>query len=129
MEEADSITRRRLDLWAQYHQWLVALESAGRVRRPIVPRECTHNAHMYYLLLPDLEGRTRFISRLKERGIQAVFHYVPLHSAPMGRRVGRAVGDMTHTDALSDRLVRLPLWLGLEEQHAYVIQEVIAAAS
>jgi dTDP-4-amino-4,6-dideoxygalactose transaminase len=127
MEEADAMTRRRLDLWAQYHQWFAAAEAAGRLRRPIVPRECVHNAHMYYLLLPGLEQRTEFIARLKERGIQAVFHYVPLHSSPMGRRIGRAVGDMTHTDAAGERLVRLPIWLGIEEHQARVIQEVIAA--
>ena len=128
MEEADGITKRRLDLWAHYHQWFVALESEGKVRRPIVPRDCIHNAHMYYLLLPSLEKRTEFIARLKGRGIQAVFHYVPLHSAPMGRKAGRAAGEMSNTNELSERLVRLPLWLGLEEQQAPVIQEVIAAA-
>lgn len=129
MEEADAITKRRLELWANYHQWFVALESAGKVRRPIVPRECRHNAHMYYLLLPGLDKRTEVIARLKERGIQAVFHYVPLHSAPMGRKLGRTVGEMTITDELSDRLLRLPLWLGLEEHQAHVIQEVIASAA
>lgn len=128
MEEADAITKRRLELWAHYHQWFVALESAGKVRRPVIPRECIHNAHMYYLLLPSLDRRIEIIARLKERGIHTVFHYVPLHSAPMGRQVGRVVGDMTNTNELSDRLLRLPLWLGLEEQQTYVIQEVIAAA-
>jgi dTDP-4-amino-4,6-dideoxygalactose transaminase len=128
MEEAEVITRRRLDIWAQYHQWFAALESSGKVRRPIVPRECVQNAHMYYLLLPSLEKRTAFIDHLKAKGIQCVFHYVPLHSAPMGQKVGRSVGDMSNTASLSDRLVRLPLWLGLEDQLAYVIQEVISAA-
>jgi dTDP-4-amino-4,6-dideoxygalactose transaminase len=94
----------------------------------VVPRDCIHNAHMYYVLLPSLDKRTEVIVRLKERGIQSVFHYVPLHSAPMGRRHGRAVGEMTNTDELSNRLLRLPIWLGLEEQQAFVIQEVIAAA-
>jgi dTDP-4-amino-4,6-dideoxygalactose transaminase len=129
MEEADAITRRRLDIWGQYHQWFVALENSAKVRRPIVPRECAHNAHMYYLLLPNLEMRTAFIDRLKANGIQTVFHYVPLHSAPMGREIGRACGDLLNTANLSDRLVRLPLWLGLEDQLAFVIQEVIGAAS
>jgi len=128
MEEADSMTRRRLDLWTHYHQWFLSIESAGKLRRPIVPNDCIHNAHMYYLLLPGLSKRTELIARLNERGIQAVFHYIPLHSAPMGRRVGRAVGNMSNTDAVSDALVRLPIWLGLEDQQAYVIQEVIAAA-
>jgi dTDP-4-amino-4,6-dideoxygalactose transaminase len=129
MEEADAITRRRLDLWTHYHQWFLSMESAGKLRRPIVPNDCIHNAHMYYLLLPGLAKRTEVIARLKERGIQAVFHYVPLHSAPMGRRVGRVVGDMRNTEKAGNCLVRLPIWLGLEEQQAYVIQEVIAAAS
>ncbi len=128
MEEADAITKRRLDLWTHYHQGFVALEGAGHVRRPIIPRDCIHNAHMYYLLLPSLEKRTEFIARLKERGIHAVFHYVPLHSAPMGLKAGRAAGDMSNTVGLSERLVRLPLWLGLEDQHVFVIQEVISAA-
>jgi dTDP-4-amino-4,6-dideoxygalactose transaminase len=128
MEEADAITKRRLDLWGQYHQWFVALESTSAVRRPIVPRECGHNAHMYYLLLPSLEKRTEFIASLRTRGVQSVFHYVPLHRAPMANSVGRVSGDMSNTENLSERLVRLPLWLGIEEHLAFVIQEVIAAA-
>jgi dTDP-4-amino-4,6-dideoxygalactose transaminase len=84
---------------------------------------------MYYLLLPTLEKRTAFLDQLKSHGIHSVFHYVPLHSAPMGQKVGRSVGDMSNTSNLSERLVRLPLWLGLEDQLAFVIQEVIAAAS
>jgi len=127
MEEADAITKRRLDLWNTYHQWLAGPEQAGKFRRPLQPRECTHNAHMYYLLLPDLAQRTRFIEALKAQHIQAVFHYIPLHSSPQGKQVGRTVGDMTHTDQAGERLVRLPLWLGLEEHQANVIQQVIAA--
>lgn len=128
MEEADAITKRRLDIWADYHESFVDLERAGAVRRPIVPRECVHNAHMYYLLLPSLERRTTVIDRLKAKGIQSVFHYVSLHSSPFGRTIGRSVGDMSNTDAASERLVRLPLWLGLEEHLPAVIAEVIAAA-
>lgn len=86
----------------------------------------THNAHMYYLLLPDLTVRTEFISRLKREGINCVFHYVPLHSAPAGQRFGRVHGDMNVTDQISGRLVRLPLWLGLEEQQAEVIRHILA---
>jgi dTDP-4-amino-4,6-dideoxygalactose transaminase len=129
MEEADWITKRRRDLWGQYHQWLASLESDGKLRRPIVPRECVHNAHMYYVLLPSLEKRTAFISQLKRKGILSVFHYVPLHNSPAGRKIARAVGAMSNTETLSERLVRLPLWLGLEEGLPCVIQEVIAAAS
>ena len=129
MEEADVITRRRLDIWADYHEAFADLERTGRVRRPIIPSDCMHNAHMYYLLLPNLERRTAFIDALKAKGIQTVFHYVPLHSSPFGRTVGRCAGEMTNTDAASDRLVRLPLWLGLEEHLPAVISEVIAAVA
>jgi dTDP-4-amino-4,6-dideoxygalactose transaminase len=125
MEEADAITQRRLALWNGYHQQLESLEKAGKLRRPIIPEECAHNAHMYYLLLPHLESRTAFITSLKERGINAVFHYVPLHSAPAGQRLGRTSGAMTHTENLAERLVRLPLWLGLEEQQLTVIQYIL----
>jgi dTDP-4-amino-4,6-dideoxygalactose transaminase len=125
MEEADAITRRRLAIWDAYHRAFEPIETQGLVRRPVVPASCTHNAHMYYLLLPDLERRTRFISQLKEYGIGAVFHYVPLHSSPFGAKATRSHGDMTVTDALSDRLVRLPLWVGLEEQQSDVIQAAL----
>lgn len=127
MDEADTLTRRRLDMWSTYHQWFESIEKSGKVRRPIVPRECGHNAHMYYLLLPDLAARTEFIARLYERGVQGVFHYVPLHSSPLGQQVGRAHGDMSNTNSLSERLVRLPLWLGLEQEQVQVIQRVIEA--
>lgn len=127
MEEADGITKRRLDIWANYHQWFVALEKAGKVRRPVIPRDCRHNAHMYYLLLPDLAARTEFIARLKKKDINTVFHYVPLHASPMGRKIARACGSMQQTEMLSERLVRLPLWVGLEEQLPFVTAEVINA--
>jgi dTDP-4-amino-4,6-dideoxygalactose transaminase len=126
MEEADAITRRRLALWSVYHQWLEALEKTGRLRRPIVPKECAHNAHMYYILLPSLEARTALIAALKRSDIHSVFHYVPLHSAPIGLQHGRVHGELTVTDNIAGRLLRLPLWLGLEEQQAGVIQEVIS---
>ena len=128
MEEADAITKRRLDIWAHYHQWFASLEEAERVRRPTIPRECVHNAHMYYLLLPSLDLRTIFIERLKSKGIHSVFHYIPLHSSPRGQTIGRAVGEMENTNNAGERLVRLPLWLGLEVQLDNVIAEVMAAA-
>lgn len=115
MEEADAITKRRLDMWDTYHRWFAPLEKAGKVRRPTVPSECQQNGHMYYLLLPDLERRTKFIAKLKENGIGAVFHYLPLHESPMGMKYGRASAELPITRETSDRLVRLPLWLGLEE--------------
>jgi dTDP-4-amino-4,6-dideoxygalactose transaminase len=84
---------------------------------------------MYYLLLPSLDQRTAFIEQLKTKGIHTVFHYVPLHSSPRGQLIGRAVGDMTITNNMADRLVRLPLWLGLEELQTRIIGEVIEAVS
>ena len=95
------------------------------MRRPVVPSECEHNAHLYYLLLPDLSARTRFIDRLKERGVRALFHYVPLHDSPAGRRLGRAHGDLRVTSDTSDRLVRLPLWPGLDDQTADVVVQCV----
>lgn len=127
MDEADAITRRRLDIWDTYHRFLGQAEAAGKMRRPVIPVGCTHNAHMYYLLLPDLAHRTRFISRLKDAGIGAVFHYVPLHSSPFGQQAARTHGDMFVTSDLSDRLVRLPLWVGLEEKQAEVMQTILEA--
>jgi dTDP-4-amino-4,6-dideoxygalactose transaminase len=111
MEEAEAITERRLRIWNAYHDAFAALETRGLVRRPVVPAHCRHNAHLYYLLLRDLDTRTRFISTLKAAGVHTVFHYVPLHSAPAGQRYGRAAGALPVTDDASDRLVRLPLWL------------------
>lgn len=114
MEEADAISGRRLTLWEYYHQHFAGLEDAGLLRRPQVPADCLHNAHMYYIVLPDRSVRTRLIDSLKGRGIHSVFHYVPLHSSPMGRQVGRTAGPMDTTDAMSERLLRLPLWIGEE---------------
>lgn len=127
IEEADSITRQRLAIWNTYHQWLAEAEKAGKIRRPVVPAHCQHNAHMYYILLPDLTARTAFIDRLKNAGINSVFHYIPLHSAPAGQRFGRPHGELPVTTDISDRLVRLPLWIGLEECQVKIIQHVLEA--
>lgn len=124
IEEADQITARRLAIWERYHQWAEAHEKAGRLRRPVVPADCQHNAHMYYMLLPDLEARTRFIAGMKALGVQTVFHYIPLHSAPAGLQTARVHGELHNTDALSERLVRMPLWIGVEEH----LDAIFAAA-
>ncbi len=128
MEEADYINRRRLDIWQRYHAGLEPCEAIPGVRRPRIPPHCAHNAHMYYLLLPSLEARTRFIAQLEGDGINAVFHYVPLHSSPAGTKFGRISGNLAITDDLSERLVRLPLWVGLEPQLDFVIDRVRFAA-
>lgn len=122
MEEAEQITRRRLALWDSYHAALAPLEAAGRLRRPAVPADCRHNAHMYYIVLDSLEQRGRVIANLKRQGVSAVFHYVPLHSAPYGLAHSRAHGALEHTSDLSDRLLRLPLWVGLEDELGRVVQ-------
>lgn len=121
LEQAYDITHQRMAMWQRYHDWAGAFESAGIVRRPVIPEDCSHNAHMYYLLLPDLEARDHFIAALKEHGIAAVFHYVPLHSSPAGRNLCDTVGDLSVTDDISDRLVRMPMWIGLEEHQAFVM--------
>lgn len=126
-EEVDAITRRRLAMWNTYHQWLAEAERNGKLRRPAVPGHCAHNAHMYYVLLPNLEVRSAVIAKLKELGVQSVFHYVPLHSAPAGRRYGRPHGELPVTDHIADRLLRLPLWVGMEEQQTGIIRAVLSA--
>jgi dTDP-4-amino-4,6-dideoxygalactose transaminase len=124
LEEAQSITAQRIELWNRYHARLEACERSGRIRRPVIPEGCRHNAHMYYILLPAAAQRPRLIARLKEHGISAVFHYVPLHSSPAGKRFGRVAGAMANTDQLSSRLLRLPLWLGMGSE----VPDAIAAA-
>lgn len=125
MEEADEITRRRLVIWDYYHQALEVAESNGQVRRPVIPPDCAHNAHMYYLLLPDLKARTALIAGLKRHDIMSVFHYVPLHSAPAGLRHGRAQGDLVVTQDISERLVRIPLWLGVEPYQELIVARIL----
>jgi dTDP-4-amino-4,6-dideoxygalactose transaminase len=124
IEKGVDITRRRLAIWDTYHEHLAACGRAGTIRLPVVPPECGHNAHMYYVLLPRLSARTAFIDGLKARGVYTVFHYVPLHSSPFGRSAGRTEGKLPVTDDVAERLVRLPLWLGLEEQQREVIRSV-----
>lgn len=125
LEQAEEITNRRLVIWNNYHAAFEQLEQDGRLRRPIVPEYCQHNGHIYYLLLSDLTERTRFINYLDDKGISSVFHYVPLHSSPAGKKYGRVSGELKNTEWASDCLVRLPLWVGLEEHQDRVIQAVL----
>jgi len=124
LESADALHDARMALWARYHEAFESLERDGFVQRPFVPAECDHNAHMYYLRLPSLDARTALISSLVEQNIHPVFHYIPLHSSPAGRRFARAHGDeLPVTDRVSECLVRLPIWPGLGAD----IERVIAA--
>jgi len=120
-EEASQITTQRLKLWHQYHQGFAELENKGIVRRPHIPANCTHNAHMYYLLLQDLPTRTRLLAWLKQHQVNAVFHYVPLHSSPAGQKFARTAGPLPVTDKTGDTLVRLPLFYDLEQ-----VDEIVA---
>ena len=125
LEMADEINEDRLSSWKSYYDAFADLEKRGLVTLPAVPEGCVHNAHMFYLKCRDLEERTALIAFLKERDILAVFHYVPLHSAPAGLRFGRFSGEDVYTTRESDRLVRLPLYYGLTaDDQAKVIRAV-----
>ena len=121
MQEAMAITERRLKIWQCYHAAFDDLEDDQIVRRPQIPTECVHNAHLYALLLPSLERRSQFIEAMKAAGVGCVFHYVPLHSAPHHGINCKAIGNFDVTDRVANSLVRLPLWLGLEEHQEKVI--------
>ena len=122
LEEAHSIIRDRIKIWEYYHVALEPLEAAGLLRRPIIPEDCRHNAHMYYVLLAAESPRALVLEKLNACGVNAVFHYVPLHSSPAGRRYGKVAGEMTKTDSLAERLIRLPIWTGLAtEQQDHVV--------
>ena len=110
LEDAAKTSARRLEIWHAYHAALKPLRHAGRLTGPTIPDGCVHNAHMYYLLANSAEEQHAVLAQLKEQGIGAVFHYIPLHSAPAGLRFGRAHGDMKVTDDIWSRLIRLPLW-------------------
>jgi dTDP-4-amino-4,6-dideoxygalactose transaminase len=115
LEEVETITRERLRIWNRYHEAFFGLEQEGFAIRPAVPADCRHNGHLYYLIVRDLPIRTRLLAALKDQGIQALFHYVPLHDSPAGRRYGRAHGDLPCTRMAGDRLLRLPLWPGMDD--------------
>jgi dTDP-4-amino-4,6-dideoxygalactose transaminase len=128
LEDADAITVKRLAIWRTYHEAFADLEQEGLARRPVIPGPCAHNAHMYYLLFPDLDSRSRLIGELKRVGIHAVFHYVPLHSSDAGRRYGRQAGDLGVTEDVSERLVRLPLWPGMMDEDVERVVEAVDSA-
>lgn len=128
LQEAQAITNSRLAIWDKYHASLSELELQGALRRPIIPESCQHNAHMYYVLLTPGVDRQAVLEELKRHAIYAVFHYVPLHSSPAGTRYGRVHGSMDVTDGYSERLLRLPLWLGLSSEQQDRVVGVLADA-
>jgi len=125
LEMADEINEARLHIWNRYNEELKELEDKELITRPYVPKECVHNAHMFYIKTKDLEERTNLIAFLKKNEILSVFHYVPLHTAPAGVKYGRFHGEDKYTTKESDRLVRLPLYYGLrDDQVDYIVSKV-----
>ena len=127
LEHADVINENRLATWHAYYDAFLPLKETGHIELPIVPDECVHNAHMFYLKCKDLQERTAFINYLKQNGISAVFHYVPLHSAPAGLKYGRFHGEDVFTTRESDRLVRLPMYYELKEEDRNTVIEAVLA--
>ena len=125
LEKAEEINENRLKTWSIYYKALQPLAEKKTIDIPVVPMECVHNAHMFYIKLRDLEERTAFIQYMKESGVGCVFHYIPLHSAPAGLKFGRFSGEDKYTTVESNRLVRLPMFYGLQEEEIYHVIDMI----
>ena len=125
LEEYQTIFDDRMASWNAYNSGLRDLDEAGLIERPVIPAECTHNAHMYYIKVKDADVRQALIRFLKEREIQSVFHYIPLHSSPAGLKFGRFAGEDVYTTRESERLLRLPLHYGLKEDDVLKVVEAI----
>ena len=119
LEHAEEITKKRLSIWNKYHEILEGLENTGKVRRRIIPKECKHNGHIYYLLLNEKYDRDKVIQKMQDKGVNAVFHYQPLHSSPAGKKYGRYSSPLPLTDDISERIIRLPMWIGFEHERVY----------
>ncbi len=125
LEVANKINDDRLNSWNIYYNGLKGLQDVGEIELPSIPDGCVHNAHMFYIKLRNLDERTKFISFLKENDVSAVFHYIPLHSAPAGHKFGRFYGDDKYTTMESDRLVRLPMYYGMKNEDIRKVIEVV----
>ncbi len=125
LEIADTINDARLSCWNRYYENLKPLADAGEIELPVVPEGCVHNAHMFYIKAKDLEERTEVINYLEENGVMSVFHYIPLHSAPAGKKFGRFHGEDRYTTRESERLMRLPMYYGLTLEQVDDICEII----
>ncbi len=128
LKEAERIIEKRRIVWNLYHEAFIELEEKGIIRRPFIPPDCKHNGHIYYILVEDLEMRQKILNKLKACGINAIFHYVPLHSSPAGKKYGRAHGNLINTDTLSDRLIRLPLWVDMTSGHIMQVVDAVYCA-
>lgn len=127
LQVADKINDHRLAVWQKYYEAFKPLEDAGKVTLPVIPEGCVHNAHMFYMKSKSLEERTELISYLKAQGVQAVFHYIPLHSAPAGLKFGRFSGEDVYATEDSDRLVRLPMYYGISDQDVDAVIKAVKA--
>ena len=125
LQMADEINENRLSTWNFYNDNLKELDEKGLIQRPYIPKECSHNAHMYYIKVKDIEERTKLIKFLKLNEIEAVFHYVPLHTAPAGKKFGRFNGEDKYTTKESNRLLRLPLYYGIKDEDKIKVVETI----
>jgi len=128
LEEATAITEKRMDAWIYYHELLEPLEKQGLLRRPIIPEECEHNAHMYYVILGKHFDRDKTLKELSSRSIGAIFHYVPLHLSPAGKRYARVSGTMDNTVEYASRIVRLPLWVGISSLEQDSVAEALKSS-
>lgn len=125
LDRADEINHARLARWEQYYRLLSPLAAEGRIELPVIPEGCVHNAHMFYIKTGDLEERQALIQALREQGILAVFHYIPLHSSPAGKKFGRFHGEDRYTTRESERLLRLPMYYSLTEENVNDVVSVI----
>jgi len=125
LEDAESITAGRLASWKYYHDVLASPENEGKLRRPLIPKDRQHNAHMYFVLLSNEVDRKAVLDDLLLKGVVCVSHYVPLHSSPAGRHYGRVHGSMEVTDEQACRLIRLPLWTGISRQQQDRVVDVL----
>lgn len=125
LDQADEINNARLARWEQYYRLLSPLVAEGRIELPVIPEGCVHNAHMFYIKTGDLEERQALIQALREQGILAVFHYIPLHSSPAGKKFGRFHGEDRYTTRESERLLRLPMYYSLTEENVNDVVSVI----
>lgn len=125
LDQAEEINNARLARWEQYYRLLSPLAAEGRIELPVIPEGCVHNAHMFYIKTRDLEERQALIQALREQGILAVFHYIPLHSSPAGKKFGRFHGEDRYTTRESERLLRLPMYYSLTEENVNDVVSVI----
>lgn len=129
LEDAEKITKNRLMSWRRYHEMLEPFEIEGVLRRPVIPKECAHNGHMYYVLLSPNINRQHVLDEFKKNQIASIFHYVPLHSSPAGIRFGRNHGSLDVTNRASESLIRLPLWVGISEEQQRRVIDILRGIS